>query len=272
MKIGAMDNVLVKPWTELFDEAARLGFDGVELDLKVETYLDSEVWSEAGRRALVDRSRRAGVAPVAGVAPLAGVEIASVCMASVAGLMTKPETHDQGIEALADLRRYCDELGAGVILFPMIKQADQSEEEAVELWRDGFTRAFAEAERPPGSDGARAKVGMESVGRVGRSADQALAMIEAVGSPQLGVYYDVGNADYQSFDGIAEMKQLGSHIVQIHVKEIGAEMGEGKLDFPAIFSTIRQIGYDGYLILETEAGDDPAANALRNLEFVRSLL
>ena len=260
MKIGAMDNVLVKPWTELFEEAARLGFDGVELDLKVETYLDSEVWSEAGRRALVERSRRAGV------------EIASVCMASVAGLMTKPETHEQGIEALADLRRFCDELGAGVILFPMIKQADQSEEEAVELWRDGFTRAFAEAERPPRSDGARAKVGMESVGRVGRSADQALGMIEAVGSPQLGVYYDVGNADYQSFDGIAEMKQLGSHIVQIHVKEIGAEMGEGKLDFPAIFKTIRQIGYDGYLILETEAGDDPAANALRNLEFVRSLL
>ena len=74
------------------------------------------------------------------------------------------------------------------------------------------------------------------------------------------------------------MKQLGSHIVQIHVKEIGAEMGEGKLDFPAIFSTIREIGYgrasaaNGYLILETEAGDDPAANARRNLEFVRSLL
>ena len=254
MKIGAMDNVLVKPWSELFDEAARLGFDGVELDLKAETYLDSEVWSERGRRALVDRSRRAGV------------EIASVCMASVAGLVTKPETHDQGIEALADLRRFCDELGARVILFPMIKQADQSEEEAVKLWRDGFKTAFAE------SDGARAKVGMESVGRIGRSADQALAMIEAVGSPQLGVYYDVGNADYQSFDGIAEMKQLGSHIVQIHVKEIGAEMGEGKLDFPAIFSTIREIGYDGYLMLETEAGDDPAANALRNLEFVRSLL
>jgi len=260
MKIGAMDNVLVKPWSELFDEAARLGFDGVELDLKAETYLDSEVWSERGRRALVDRSRRAGVAP------LAGVEIASVCMASVAGLVTKPETHDQGIEALADLRRYCDELGAGVILFPMIKQPEQSEDDAVDLWRDGFKTAFAE------SDGARAKVGMESVGRVGRSADQALAMIEAVGSPQFGVYYDVGNADYQGFDGIAEIKQLGSHIVQIHVKEIGAEMGEGKLDFPAIFSTIREIGYDGYLMLETEAGDDPAANALRNLEFVRSLL
>lgn len=33
MKIGVMDGVLIKPWTELFDEAARLGFDGVERNL-----------------------------------------------------------------------------------------------------------------------------------------------------------------------------------------------------------------------------------------------
>ena len=134
------------------------------------------------------------------------------------------------------------------------------------MWREGFRAAFARSQR------CRAKVGMESVGRIGRSADQALALIDAVGSPMLGVYYDVGNADYQSFDPIAEIRQLGKHIVQIHVKEIGAEMGEGKLDFPAIFAAIKSIGYDGYLVLETEPGDDPAGSAARNLGFVRSLL
>ncbi len=254
MKFGAMDNVLVKPWNELFGEAARLGFDGVELDLRVDTYRESEVWSEEGRRALAERSKASGV------------EVASVCMASVAGLMTNPKTHEQGVQAVADLRRYCDELGAGVILFPMSKQADQSEEDAFALWRDSLKAAFS------ASGAAKAKVGMESVGRVGRSADQALAVIEAVGSPALGVYYDVGNAAYQSFDGIAEIEKLGRHIFQIHVKEIGAEMGEGKLDFPAIFAAIKGIGYDGYLILETEAGDDPAANAVRNLNFMKSLV
>ena len=254
MKIGAMDNVLVKPWTELFEEAARLGFDGAELDLKAETYRESEVWSAEGRRALVERSKKAGV------------EIASVCMASVAGLVTAAETHAAGVKAVADLRGYCDELGAGVILFPMIKQEGQSEEEAFAMWRDGLKAALEQ------SAGSHTKVGMESVGRIGRSADQALAMIEAVGSPDLGVYFDVGNADYQSFDPIGEIKQLGKHIVQIHVKEIGAEMGEGKLDFPAIFEAIKGVGFDGYLVLETEAEDDPAGNAARNLAFVRSLL
>ena len=254
MKIGVMDGVLMKPWSELFEEAARLGFDGVELDLRPESYRESEVWSEAGRRALRERSRRSGAA------------VASVCMDGVAGLMTKRETHEEGVRAVADLRRYCDELGAGVILFPMIKQRDQSEEEALALWRDGFKAALAQ------SGGCRAKVGMESVGRVGRTAEQTLAMIEAVGSPMLGAYYDVGNADYQGFDPIAEMEKLGGHIFQIHVKEIGAEMGEGKLDFPAIFATIKKVGFDGYLVLETEAGDDPSGNAARNLAFVRELL
>jgi sugar phosphate isomerase/epimerase len=254
MKIGVMDNVLMKSWEDLFEEAARLGFDGVELDLRVDSYRDSDVWSATGRRQLLSRSRRTGV------------EIASVCMASVAGLMTKPDTHEAGIEAVALLRRFCDELGAGVILFPMSKHAEQSEEDAVRLWRDGLRAAFDRTRN------CRAKVGMESVGRTGRSAQQALAMIELVGSPDLGVYYDVGNAAYQSFDGIAEMKQLGKHIVQIHVKEIGAEMGAGKLDFPAIFRTIKEIGFDGYLVLETEPGDDAGASAARNLAFVRGLL
>jgi sugar phosphate isomerase/epimerase len=254
VKIGAMDNVLVKPWTDLFEEAGRLGFDGVELDLRVDTYLSSEVWTRLGRKALRERAGKAGV------------EIASVCMASVAGLMTTPDRQTEGVAAVADLRRHCDELGAGAILFPMIKQAEQSEEEAFAMWRDGLGEAFA------GSADCRAKVGMESVDRTGRSADQTLAMIEAVGSPALGVYYDVGNADYQGFDPIAEIAQLGDHIVQIHVKEIGAEMGEGKLDFTAIFDQIREVGYDGYLMLETEAGDDPAANAARNLAFVKGLL
>ena len=252
MKIGAMDNVLAKPWDGLFDEAARLGFDGVELDVKAATYLGSEVWSEAGRKALRERSHRTGV------------EIASLCLADVARLMTNPETHAQGVAAVSDARRFCDELGAGVILFPMI--LGQSEEESFALWRDGFKAAFAQ------TASCKARVGMESVGRKGRSAEQMLAVMDAVGSPSLGVYYDVGNAAYQGFDNLSEIAKLGPGIFQVHMKEIGAEMGEGKLDFPALLGALKRVGFDGYLILETEAGDDPAGTAARNLAFLKGLL
>jgi len=252
MKIGAMDGVLAKPWSELFEEAARLGFDGVELDVKAETYLGSEVWSEEGRAALRERRERTGV------------EIASVCLANVAGLMTDPATHEQGVKAVADARRFCDELGAGVILFPMIP--GQSEEESFALWRDGLTAALAD------SWGCRARVGMESVGRKGRSAEQLQAVMDAVGSPDLGVYYDVGNAAFQGFDNLDQIAKLADRIFQVHVKEIRAEMGQGKLDFPALIAALKRVGFDGYLVLETEPGDDPAANAARNLAFIKGLL
>jgi len=252
MKIGAMDNVLQKPWHELFDAAACLGFDGVELDLRAATYLDSDVWSAAGRKSLKERSARAGV------------EIASVCMADVAGLMVKPDTYAQGIRALADLRRFCDELGAGVILFPMIPGSDETE--TFDSWVKGFQAAFTQ------SAGCQARVGMESVGRAGCSAERMLAVMQAVGSSYLGTYYDVGNAAFQGFDNFEQIAQLGNRIFQVHMKEIRAEMGEGVLDFPALIAALEKIGYDGYLVLETNAGDDPAKNAARNLAFLRNLL
>jgi len=49
-------------------------------------------------------------------------------------------------------------------------------------------------------------------------------------------------------------------------------MGQGRLDFPSIFRTIKDTGYDSYLVLETDPGDDAAASAARNLAFVRSML
>ncbi len=35
---------------------------------------------------------------------------------------------------------------------------------------------------------------------------------------------------------------------------------------------IKRVGFDGYLALETEAGEDPVGNAARNLAFVKRLL
>ena len=35
---------------------------------------------------------------------------------------------------------------------------------------------------------------------------------------------------------------------------------------------IKRVGFDGHLVLETEAGEDPVGNAARNLAFVKRLL
>ena len=45
---------------------------------------------------------------------------------------------------------------------------------------------------------------------------------------------------------------LGARIAQAHVKEIGgALLGEGRVPWPQIIAALKQVGYDGWLVLET---------------------
>ena len=57
----------------------------------------------------------------------------------------------------------------------------------------------------------------------------------------------------------------------IHVKDTGGHLGEGKVDFSAVSAAIREIKYDGYLVLETPSGDDASASAARNLSFSKKI-
>ena len=49
-------------------------------------------------------------------------------------------------------------------------------------------------------------------------------------------------------------------------------LGEGQVDFPAYIAALREIGYDGYLTIEREAGDDPAADIILAANFLKALL
>ena len=49
-------------------------------------------------------------------------------------------------------------------------------------------------------------------------------------------------------------------------------LGEGAVDFPAYISALREIGYDGYLTIEREAGDDPTADILMAADFLKKLI
>ena len=46
----------------------------------------------------------------------------------------------------------------------------------------------------------------------------------------------------------------------------------GPVDWAACRAAVSAIGYDGWAVLETPAGDDPIANAARNLAFTRQWL
>lgn len=49
-------------------------------------------------------------------------------------------------------------------------------------------------------------------------------------------------------------------------------IGEGQVDFPKYIAALKEIGYDGFLTIERECGDDPAADITRAASFIKPLI
>lgn len=83
------------------------------------------------------------------------------------------------------------------------------------------------------------------------SAEQNLAILERVGSPAVQVYYDVCNSNDKGYDIYQEIRHLGAkHICELHMKENGALLGKGKVDFQKVRAALDDIGYRGWMQIE----------------------
>ena len=94
------------------------------------------------------------------------------------------------------------------------------------------------------------------------TADQAIAMLDQVGSPALKIVYDAANLlDPDGYDPAAaaaaitrDIAALGPHIALAHAKELIADRapaapGAGLLPWPLIMQTLHQAGFDGTLVI-----------------------
>jgi len=48
-------------------------------------------------------------------------------------------------------------------------------------------------------------------------------------------------------------------------------LGEGSVDFPEYLARLGATGYDGFLTVEREVGDDPVTDIVKAVEFLRTL-
>lgn len=94
------------------------------------------------------------------------------------------------------------------------------------------------------------------------------AYIDSFKTPTVRAYFDVGNVVLYGYpqDWI---RTLGSRIVKLHIKDFSfrrdpatkknvtdwVALGEGDIDWPAIYSALKEIGYKGTATVELEGGD-----------------
>ena len=255
MKFGIRNGCLQEPWEKVFAVAGELGFDAVELDVGAE-YRDTPLWTAEGRQQVAEWTQQ-------------GAELSSVC---IGGFWANsfgdadPDVRSCAREVTINTIEACAELGAQWILIPITPGKDVTEEEGTEHWIEGV-RACA-----PVAEKHKVVLALENVGRgYAQSAEGLLRIAQAVNSPYVRTYYDFGNGLSLGNDPVAEIKMLATEWISIvHAKDPGGQrLGEGNIDFDAVQAAIREIGYDGYMVLETPATDDPRAAAKYNLEFLQ---
>lgn len=259
MKYGIRDGCLRQPWERVFIEAARIGFDGVELDIGA-NYRETPWWTRGGR----EQIRR--------WAAESGCELASVCLGAhwkLSPAHPDPAVRAEAQEVTVHSLRACQELGVTGILAPVTPGPDTEPEAGTARWVQ-FLKECAPVLAETG-----VTLALENVGRgYSDSATQLLQLIAEARAPNLGVYYDPGNGLSLKQDPAAEIRQIGPrYMALMHAKDPGGTyLGEGRLDWPSVVAAIREIGYNGWQTLETPATDDPSGAAARNLQFLRRQL
>ncbi len=225
-----------------------IGLDGVEVSIG---FPDNNLWL---RRAEKQTEYLAAAGD-------AGLAIPSMAM----GVLNQVPLMSEPVAAVwvADTIAAAKALGAKSILLAFFGKGELRGDNDEDMRR--VTDALKEL--APRAEQAGVVLGLETY----LSAEDHLRIIGAVKSPALQVYYDVYNADHAGHDPVREIRLLGRKLIrQVHVKEGPAMLGSGKIDWPAVAGALRDIGYDGWVVLETQSpSKDVLADTRKNLAYVR---
>ena len=160
------------------------------------------------------------------------------------------------------------DLGAKTILVAFFGKGDlQSEKKIKEVEFKSAVQRIRNA--APYAQDAGVTLAVENM----LSAEQNLRLLEEIGHDSVRLYYDVFNTGKtQKYDSPADIRLLKSRIAQIHYKNGPHYLDEDKPYFEAVSAAIKEINYQGWIVLETSnPSKDSIADARRNGQFVRSL-
>jgi D-psicose/D-tagatose/L-ribulose 3-epimerase len=277
MKFGVHAALWMRTWQDdvapYLETAARLGFDGVELSLLA---------AEPGAaRRLRQRARDLGLTLTCTTGLTPGQDVTS----------DDGHVREAGVLALRSAVRQAHELGSkllsGVIYASWgVRRADRRAERwarATEALRSVVDEA----------DALDVTLGVEAINRYEtdliNTADQAMALAEAVDHPRVGVLLDTYHLNIEEKDLAGALRRAGSRLVHLHVVENDRGVpGSGHVPWDDVRAGLRDIGYDRFATLEmfVQAGldvspdlsiwraiePDPTAAARAGLAFLQERL
>lgn len=193
----------------------------------------------------------------------AGMEVASLAIGELNKVPYKSDPRT--VQWVRDSIDVCQAFGARVILLAFFSKGDLRDDPAgVDEVVRRLKAVAPEAER------AGVILGLESW----LSAEQHLDILKRVRSKAVRVYYDVCNSNDRGYDICAEIRKLGNRICELHAKENGALLGQGKVDFRQVRAALDDIGYRGWVQIEgaVPPGKPMLESYQANCKFLRGIL
>jgi L-ribulose-5-phosphate 3-epimerase len=213
-----------------FTLAAKIGLDGVQVDFGRPE--DNSTWpllfDEAHQDRILEASGRSRVA------------IASLALGALNIFPYKSDaaTEQWVIGSVAVARR----MRQRVVLLAFFSNGDLVDDAA------GVSEVIRRLKRlAPRAEAAGVIYGIESWLKV----PDLERILDAVNSPSIQVYYDVGNMQKVGEDVGSAIRRLGrERICEIHFKDYDDLYGKGSMDFPNVRRALDAIGYRGWVGIE----------------------
>lgn len=171
-----------------------------------------------------------------------------------------PAWLEQGIEAGGDL-------GADVLLIAFfgkgsLKSGDGVKKADVDVVVERIKAAAPKAKQ------AGVILGIENT----LSAEDNMKILDRIGHDSVRIYYDCYNLAGQGYDVPAEIRLLKDKIAIFHFKNGKDYLETGKVKWDPIAAAMNDIGYKGWIVLETSSpSKDRIADARRNADYIRKL-
>jgi L-ribulose-5-phosphate 3-epimerase len=281
MKIGIMVDSLRLPVREGIRKAKELGAAGLQM-YAVAGELSPESLGAAARRELADFIRSQGLT------------VAAICGDLGGHGFLVAEDNPARIERSKRIMELAKDLGTNVVTTHIGVVPENQNDRLYAVLRDACTRLGEFADKA----GAvfAIETGPEPAARLGR-------FIRSLPGNGIRVNFDPANlAMVIGEDASAAVRDVADLVVHTHAKDgimlkrpdpvalYGAfaegskaalnpddyirevPLGEGAVDFPKYLAALRDTGFDGFLTIEREVGDQPAEDIRRAVQFLSAAL
>ena len=179
-------------------------------------------------------------------------------------------------ESITEVRRQIEHADALALTYVLTFGVDKPEE------YEHYYKVMKDA--APYAQERRIKLVMKPHGGGSGASGEIVAAMKAVQHANFKIWYDAGNIIYYTGkDPVEELKPIAQHVTGFCAKDCAAlksdvmiQFGTGKVDFAAVFATLKAAGFDGPIMVECckigATPEETTANARANRVFLENVL